>query len=122
MEKTVFVVMINGDRAVADSMAALIGSMGYAVRVYDSCEEFVSAYVPDQRGCVVIDLDLSDHKAVQLVEDLPTRGVALPIIMMAEYDPAAAAVSALPAGVIVLLQKPFMDELLADTIEQAFTR
>ena len=118
-DRTVFVVMMDGDRAVGDSLRALIDSIGYTVRVYGSGEDFRSAHKPSLRGCLVIDLNPSDRSAVQFIENLFDAGFDMPIIVTTEYDPAVERVWALPAGVVALLQRPFLDELLADTIERA---
>ena len=72
------------------------------------------------RGCLVVDLSLSDQIAIQFIEDLSGAGFDIPVIVTADYDPDIGNMPALPASVIALLQKPFMDGLLADTIELAF--
>ena len=121
-DRTVFVVMMNGDRAVGQSMSALIDSIGYTVHVYDSGEDFRAAHKPSLDGCLIIDLSLLNHGAFQFIEELASAGFHIPIIVTAEYNPAAVNASALPTSVIALLQKPFIDELLTDTIEHALAR
>ena len=119
-DRTVFVVMMNGDRAVRDSLQALLDSMGHTVRIYGSGQEFLTAYETSHRGCLILDVRLSDPSALRFLDDLAAQRIDIPIIITTACDPAAAGTLVMSAGVVAVLGKPFMDELLVDTIEQAF--
>ena len=67
-DRTVFVVTMNDDRAVRDSIKALLDSIGHSVRVCDSAEDFISLYKPDLQGCLILDMCLSDRSALQFID------------------------------------------------------
>ena len=74
---------------------------------------FSPTYQPGDPGCVVVDMDLSDLGAVELLRALAATQAALPAIITSRRLKPRAPVGALPPGQILFLDKPFgIDELL----------
>ena len=81
---TVFVV--DDDPAIGRAISAGISQlMSFPVRVFPSAEEFLSAYEPDQSGCLVLDVRLPGVNGLELQEKMLADGVTLPIIMVSGH-------------------------------------
>jgi len=114
---TVFVV--DDDEPSRKSVAALVRSMGVAVRDFASAEEFLAALEPDWRGCVVTDVRMVGLSGLELQQELRRRGAALPVIVMTAYPRTATTVQAMRAGAVTVLDKPYAEDDLWDAIRKA---
>ncbi len=119
-EATIFVV--DDDSGMRESLRWLIESMGLAVETYASAHEFLRSYDPAKPGCLVLDVRLPGLSGLKLQEELATRNVLAPIIMISGYPDLQTALRAMKAGAIDFLEKPFSDEVLANRIRQAVDR
>lgn len=109
---TIFVV--DHDAAVRDALSISLVGYGYATRTYSSGKEFLRALHPSHRGCLLIEFDLQDMKATDLVASLVTKRIELPAIVMSVRLRKPALADRLPTGIVDFLQKPFgQDEMLA---------
>ena len=116
-EPTVFVV--DDDPAMRDSLRWLLQSEGLAVRTYVTAKEFLDAYSPGTRGCLVLDVCLPGMSGLALQHELNARHIPLPTIIITGYGDARTAKRALKAGALDFLEKPFDDQRLLDRVRQA---
>jgi FixJ family two-component response regulator len=116
-EPTVFVV--DDDPAMRDSLCWLLQSVDLHVETYPSADAFLAAYDPGRPGCLVLDVRMPGMSGLNLQDELRTRHIRLPIIMLSGHAEVPTAVRALKAGAIDFMEKPFSDELLLDRIRQA---
>lgn len=116
-EPTVFVV--DDDEAVRGGLRRLMESVGLKVETYASAQAFLDNYHPEQPGCLVLDVRMPGMGGLDLQAQLGKRGVRLPIIILTGYADVPIAVSALKAGAIDLIEKPFNGQILLDRIQYA---
>jgi FixJ family two-component response regulator len=117
-DATVFVV--DDNRAVRESMTALMGSAGLAVETYASSEQFLEAYDPERPGCLVLDVQLRDGASgLDLQDELLRRNAVLPIIVLTGHGNVPTSVRALQAGAVDFLQKPVPPKALVERIRAA---
>ena len=116
-EPTVFVV--DDDPAMRDSLCWLLQSVELHVETYPSADAFLAAYDAGRPGCLVLDVRMPGMSGLNLQDELRTRHIRLPIIMLSGHAEVPTAVRALKAGAIDFMEKPFSDELLLDRIRQA---
>ena len=67
-EVTVFVV--DDDRAVRESLALLVQSVGLEVETFAGANDFLDAYQPDRRGCLITDIRMPGMSGLELQERL----------------------------------------------------
>ena len=115
---TVFIV--DDDAKVRDSIALMLGLMGFRTAVFDSAEAFLSAYRDDWAGCVVADLRLPGQSGLELQRELRARGSALPVVVITAHGDVATARAAFQAQAVDFLEKPFDNEQLQAAIRTAF--
>ncbi len=119
-ELTVFI--IDDDEAVRDSLAALVEVAGLNVRTFDNALAFLHRYSPEQPGCVVADLRMPFMDGLELQEELSRRGCGLPVIIITAHGEVSSAVTALRAGAVDFLEKPFDDGVFLRRVHEALQR
>ncbi|WP_029009631.1 response regulator transcription factor [Azospirillum halopraeferens] len=116
------VVIIDDDDAVRDALSALVEVAGLAVRTFGSAPEFLRHHSPDRPGCVVADLRMPVMDGLELQEELARRGSELPVIIITAHGEVSAAVTALRAGAVDFLEKPFDDGVFLRRVHEALQR
>jgi FixJ family two-component response regulator len=112
---TVFVV--EDDAAVRRSLTALLGLLDLPVECYASATEFLEAYEPTRRGCLVLDVRLGSGSGIDLHSRIVGAGSCLPTIFITGH--ALPMISEDTRGVVAVLQKPFRPQRLLEAIRQA---
>lgn len=114
--------IIDDDEAVRDALAALIEVAGLSARTFASALEFLHRYSPEQPGCVVADLRMPVMDGLQLQDELSRRGVGPPLIIITAHGEVSSAVTALRAGAVDFLEKPFDDGVFLRRVHEALQR
>jgi len=117
---TVFVV--DDDRAVRESLALLVQSVGLEVETFSGAGEFLDAYQPDRRGCLITDIRMPGMSGLELQERLTEEGYHIPVIVLTGFGDVPAAVRALKGGAVDFVEKPFNPQALLDLVQQALVR
>ncbi len=116
MEPVIYVV--DDDQAVRSSLQALVQSVGFKSRVYNSAQSFLDDYDGVSPGCVVLDVRMRGISGLDLQEELANKGITLPIIIVTGHGDIPMAVRAMRAGALDFIEKPYRDQELLDRIQQ----
>lgn len=122
MSSSQIVHVIDDDVAVRQSMAFLLSTAGYAVRVHESAIAFLEALPNAEGGCVVTDIRMPGMDGLELQGRLTSMKVGLPVIVITGHGDIALAVQAMKAGAIDFIEKPFDDDILLAAIRSALAR
>ena len=117
---TVFIV--DDDPAMRDSLALMLGLLGYATSAFDSAEAFLSAWRETWAGCIVADLRLPGKSGLDLQAELRARGSRLPFVIITAHGDVPSARAAFQADAVDFLEKPFDDTDLCAAIERGMQR
>lgn len=110
--------IVDDDPQVRAATSFLLAGQGYATQVYADGEEFLAqARLAD--GCILLDLHMTGRSGLTLLEELPRRGVTLPVIMISGRGEMRHAVQAMKLGAVDFLQKPYQESELIGAIERA---
>lgn len=116
------VYVVDDDAAMRDSLALMLGLLGYRTASFDSAESMLQAYRDDWVGCVVADLRLPGRSGLQLQSEMKTRGSRLPFIIITAHGDVPSARAAFQSDAVDFLEKPFEESDLRAAIEAAFER
>src|SRR5262245_61153987 len=116
-EPTVYVV--DDDPGLRGSLQALLAAQGLRTAGYASCVEFLASFDPEQRGCIVLDVMLDGEDGLQLLDDLHSRPVHPPVIVLTGHGSIPMSVQALRGGAIDFLEKPASPPVLMGRIREA---
>jgi two-component system response regulator FixJ len=114
--------VIDDDVDVRQSLAFLLSTAGFAVRVHDSAVAFLKIVPEITEGCVVTDIRMPGVDGLELQRRLGELKVRLPVIVMTGHGDVPLAVEAMKAGAIDFIEKPFDDEVMLSAIRAALTR
>lgn len=112
------IAVVDDDEALRDSLAWLLDSVGLATRAFADGEAFLAAK-SDAFGAVLLDVRMPGLSGLQVQQRLIERGVTVPIIFMTGHGDVPMAVAALKAGAFDFIEKPFNQQQLIDTVQQA---
>jgi len=119
-EPTVFIV--DDDEAVRDSIGELVGSVGLTATTFGSAQEFLDAYDSESPGCLVLDVRMAHMSGPALQEKLVAMGATIPIVFISGHGDIPIAIKAIKAGAVDFVQKPYRDQQLLDSINEALQR
>ncbi len=100
----------------------LIESVGYNTKECGTAREFIDAYDAGGPGCLILDLRLPGMNGLDLLEQLPTHGITIPVIVLTGYGDVPKAVRAMKIDVVDFLEKPFNHQMLVDAVHRAVER
>ena len=122
MNAQITVFVVDDDRAVRESLALLVQSVGLEVETFAGAGEFLDAYRPDRRGCLITDIRMPGMSGLELQERLTADGYHIPVIVLTGFGDVPAAVRALKGGAVDFVEKPFNPQALLDLVQQAIVR
>jgi len=112
------VLIIDDDAFMRQALENLLQSVGHVARTFASTEAFLATERPDAPGCLVLDVRLPGQSGLELQRRLAAAGVDLPIVFITGHGDVPMSVSAMKAGAIEFLIKPFRDQDLLDAIHR----
>lgn len=116
------VYIVDDHAGVRDSIAELVDSVGLRHAVFGSAHEFLAAYEPGARGCLVLDVRMAPMSGLQLQQRLEAMGARIPIVFISAHADIDVAVQALKAGALNFVTKPYREQQLLDSINEALAR
>ncbi|HUO02125.1 MAG TPA: response regulator FixJ [Rhizomicrobium sp.] len=116
------VYLVDDDEDVRRAVSFLLSTAGFAVRVYESAVKFLENLDGLPMGCIVSDIRMPGMDGVELLRRLKAKGAAMPVVIMTGHGDVALAVSAMKAGAVDFLEKPFGDDVLISAVQTALGR
>ena len=116
------VFVVDDDSSVREAIKSLIKSVGLRVETFETAQQFLGSKRPEVPGCVVLDVRLPGLSGLDLQRELAANDIKLPIIFITGYGDIPMSVTAMKAGALEFLTKPFRDQDLLDAIQKAVER
>jgi two-component system, LuxR family, response regulator DctR len=126
------VYIVDDDIGVREGMAWLLRTRRLLSESYDSAEAFVEMLhtaaqeahatpLPQQAGCILLDVRMPGMSGLALFEQLQASGIAQawPVIFLTGHADVPTAVDSVKRGAFDFCEKPFSDNALVDRVEQA---
>jgi FixJ family two-component response regulator len=117
--ETVYVV--DDDKAIRTAICNLLDSAGLRSEAFGSSEEFLSQWSDEVPACLVLDVRLPGMTGIEFQEKLSNSGIYIPTIFMTAHGDIPMVKTAIRAGAIEFLTKPFQEEELLAAIRKAFS-
>jgi len=112
------VFIVDADPAVRDSVASLVRVLGGQPHCFENAEACLGAVNDLQPGCLITEVSLPDMDGMELFERLGSRQPNTPTIFLALRGSVTAAVRAMRSGAVDYIEKPFIDQQLAERIRE----
>ena len=121
-EQPAAIVVIDDDASMRRALENLFKSVGFAVELFASPQEFLLSGRPDRPGCMVLDIRFPGRSGLDMQRDLAAANAQLPIIFITGYGDVPMSVRAMKAGAVEFLTKPFRDQDLLDAVGAALEK
>jgi two-component system, LuxR family, response regulator FixJ len=111
--------VVEDDRPMRESLVELLEESGYRVCAHAAAEELLALGAAAPQGCVVSDVRMPGMDGLALLRSLRAAGSALPLVLITGHGDVSMAVTAMKAGAVDFLEKPFEADALLAAIETA---
>ena len=113
------VYVVDDDAGMLESTQWLLESVGLNVEAYSDGRKFLDAVGNKPAGCVVLDVRMPGLGGLNVQEELQKRGLNVPIIFVSGHADVPIVVRAFKSGAFDFIEKPFNEQLLLDSVQQA---
>jgi FixJ family two-component response regulator len=110
------IVIVDDDEMVGEATAALIKTLGLAVRTFTSADAFLASDCVLQTSCLIADMQMPGTNGLQLHRKLIGAGHLIPVIFITAFPDERVRKRAIKSGAICYLQKPFDPRVLINCI------
>jgi FixJ family two-component response regulator len=115
--------LVDDDKDVRDSLAALFIARHYKVQAFDSGESFLANAGVHSCGCVLLDIDMDPGMSgLNVFDELRSLGSPLVVILLSGVLNVRTATAFMEKGVFYCLEKTCDESLLLQRVEQALGR
>ena len=111
--------VIDDDAAILNSTSAFLRAHGFDVKTYCAAQDFLTAAGSHTTGCVVTDVRMNGMSGLDLAEELRVRQIATPVIIITAHADVSLVIEAMRRGAVDLLEKPFSNRALVNSIHDA---
>lgn len=121
MPETELIHVVDDDEGMRDSLAFLLDSSGFSVRLYDGAGAFLDTLASAPPGCILSDIRMPDIDGLELLRRVKAGGRLLPVVLMTGHGDVPLAVEAMKLGAADFIEKPFDDEVLLKALHAALS-
>ncbi|MGN6278803.1 MAG: response regulator transcription factor [Sphingomonas sp.] len=111
--------LVDDDESVRRSTGFMLRTSGFDVQSYASGIDLLKEVKHLEPGCILLDVRMPDMDGLEVQQELNTRGVTMPVIVLTGHGDVASAVRAMKAGATDFLEKPFEKATLLDALARA---
>lgn len=115
------VYVVDDDQGMLDSTVWLLESVGLNAMPFTSGQAFLHAVDPALNACVVLDIRMPAMGGLNVQQALQERGLTLPVIFVSGHADVPIVVRAFKAGAHDFIEKPYNQQLLLDSVQQALS-
>jgi len=108
--------IVDDDEAIRDSLSWLFRSRGVETQSWKSGEDFLAAWTPQLRGCILLDMRMDGMSGLEIFDRLRELSAVQPVIFLTGHGDIPLAVNCLKQGAADFLEKPFNDNNLVDRV------
>ena len=113
------VALVDDEAPVRVALGRLLRLANHTVLAFASGEEFLASLAVRMPDCVLLDVHMPGLTGLEVQARLRAAGLDLPVIFITASDEADIGRRALEAGGLLVLRKPFSNDLLLDAVSVA---
>ncbi|BFT63623.1 response regulator transcription factor [Pseudomonas moorei] len=115
------VYVVDDDQGMLDSTVWLLESVGLKALPFTSGVAFLDACDASLDACVILDVRMPGMGGLNVQEEMRVRELNLPIIFVSGHADVPIVVRAFKAGAHDFIEKPYNEQLLLDSVQQALS-
>jgi two-component system response regulator FixJ len=115
--------VVDDDASIRDVLTIMLEDEGYDVVSAASSAAFLQHLSSGLRpGCVLCDVRMPEMNGIDLLKDLATRRLGIPMILITGFADVDMAVEAMKVGAADFIEKPFNVDRIVSAIESVLER
>lgn len=114
--------IVEDDASLADAIRELLASVRIDAVHYPDVDALLARDDRDRPGCLILDVRLPGMSGLEFLRRADQLGVMLPAVFISAHGDIPMGVSAMKAGAVDFLPKPFNDQALLDAVSTALDR
>ncbi|MFZ9667636.1 MAG: response regulator transcription factor [Steroidobacteraceae bacterium] len=119
MKDSPSVYLVDDDPSVRDALMLLLSLRDIRAKAYESAEHLLHELTVEHRGCVLSDLKMPGKSGLELLAELGTKNIKLPIVILTAHGDVSTTRAALRGGAFDFLEKPVDEDILVDVLTHA---
>lgn len=108
--------IIDDDEVIRFALSDLLKLEGIENKSYSCAEDFLGCVAMNDKGCVLVDMQMPGMNGLELCEEMERRELFLPVILMTGQGNVGIAVKAMKEGVLDFIEKPFDNDKLFESV------
>jgi FixJ family two-component response regulator len=120
--KDSIIAVIDDDPAVREATGGLLRSLGYAVILFGSAEEFLNSHLRYRMSCIVSDVRMPGMSGLSLLVRLASYNNNIPLILMTAFPENTCRERVMAGGAHDFLIKPVPEDDLIRSVASAVAR
>ena len=113
------IAVVDDDLSIRESLADLLGELGYATRSFASATDFLASALADPPACLILDVAMPGMTGPELQLELTRRRANIPIVFVTAHRDEALRARLIAQGAVECLFKPFSDNALMIALREA---
>jgi len=122
MSEKPIIVIVDDEQLVRDGIKSLLRSVGYEVKAFESVEQLRDEDALSGANCLILDVRLPFTSGLEFQRKLVDSDTIIPTIFVTGHGDIPMTVSAMKAGAVDFLSKPFREQDLLDAVASAVQR
>ncbi|MBK6743824.1 MAG: response regulator transcription factor [Hydrogenophilales bacterium] len=114
--------IVDDDISVRDSLSLLLGLKGFRTLCFARAEDFLETYRPEWSGCLILDIRMAGMDGLALQQELRSRRMDLPVIILTAHGNLETARKAFKAGAVDFFEKPVDGDVIIEAVREALAR
>jgi FixJ family two-component response regulator len=111
--------IVDDDDSVRASIDSLVRSLGFTAHSFASADAFLQSPRLTETRCLISDVQMPDISGLELQNILIAQGSSIPIIFITAFPDEAVEKTAMKAGAICFLNKPFDGQVMIKCLYRA---
>jgi len=113
------IAVVDDEAPVRTMLRRALRLADYEVATFASGQEFLDSLPGRVPACAILDIRMPGLSGLDVAERMRVRGIPVPVILITAHDDSALDRSAVAAGAICLLRKPFSTDTLLEALRCA---
>lgn len=113
------ILIIDDDTFVLEATAVLLREHGYSVISCENAKDAMAKLRENKVDVVLTDIRMPEVSGLELLEEVRSINMDIPVILMTAYAELDVAISAMGKGAFDFIVKPYNSELLVHSVEMA---
>ncbi|MGC6400259.1 response regulator transcription factor [Sphingomonas sp. FW199] len=112
--------IVDDDGVFRRALSFMLRAASYQPQCWPSGSHFLQQQRPPGTGCMLLDLQMPGKDGLETLWEMRERGFVVPVIVLTGHGDTAAAVNAMKAGAVDLIEKPFDRGALLEMVKAVF--